>query len=66
MVLMFRLLGYDIRQHHFSTEQDVAQAAASVLQQVRLIQMPSTPSIFGSIYEVGHFGKSTDVHLTQG
>lgn len=57
MVFMFHMLGFDIRQHHFSTEKDVAQAAAQSLQTVCIRQMKSTPSIFGSVYEVGHFVK---------
>ncbi len=58
MVFMFRMLGFDIRQHHFSTEKDVAQAAAQSLLTVRIRQMKSTPAVFGSVYEVGHFIKS--------
>ncbi|NJP07878.1 MAG: class I SAM-dependent methyltransferase [Chloroflexaceae bacterium] len=55
MTLMFRLLGYDIRQYHFSTEGDVARAANRICHPVQRIQMQSTPSIFGAVYEVGHF-----------
>ena len=58
MVLMFRLLGCNIRKHHFSTEKDVFNAADSVLDKVRVVQMQSIPSLFGSVYEVGHFVKS--------
>lgn len=57
MVLMFRLLGYNIHEHHFSTEKDVFDAANSVLDKVRVVQMQSTPSLFGPVYEVGHFVK---------
>ena len=57
MVLMFRLLGCNIREHHFSTEKDVFNAADSVLDKVRVVQMQSIPSLFGSVYEVGHFVK---------
>ena len=57
MVLAFRLLGYDIRRHHFSTEEDVSAAAGSVLEQAKLVQMRSTPPVFGPIYEVGHLVK---------
>jgi SAM-dependent methyltransferase len=31
----FRLLGYDIRRHHFSTERDVRSAASAFLEPVR-------------------------------
>ncbi|MHC4644246.1 MAG: class I SAM-dependent methyltransferase [Planctomycetota bacterium] len=57
MVWMFRLLGFNIREHHFSTEKDVSQAADKVLQKVRVIQMQGVPSILGPVYEVGHFVK---------
>jgi SAM-dependent methyltransferase len=55
MALMFRLMGCNIREHHFSTEKDVFNAANSVLDKVRVIQMQSTASLFGPVYEVGHF-----------
>jgi ubiquinone/menaquinone biosynthesis C-methylase UbiE len=57
MVFVFRVLGCDIRQHHFSTEKDVFDAANSVLDKVRVIQMQSVPPLFGAVYEVGHFVK---------
>lgn len=58
MVSMFKLLGHDIRLEHFSTEQDVSHAAKNLLEKVRVIDMKSTPSIFGTVYQVGHFIKS--------
>lgn len=58
MVFVFRLLGCDIREHHFSTEKDVLSAADNTLDKVRLIQMRSVASLFGPVYEVGHFVKS--------
>jgi SAM-dependent methyltransferase len=58
MALMFRMLGCNIREHHFSTEKDVFGAADSVLEKVRVVQMRSIPSFFGPVYEVGHFVKS--------
>ncbi len=54
MVFMFRLLGTDIRAHHFSTERDVSAAARAVLTPVRVTPLHS-PS--GPVYEVGHFVK---------
>lgn len=57
MVWMFRLLGYNIRLHHFSTHQQVRDAAASVLKEVRVIGMPSFPRGLGNVYEIGHFVK---------
>jgi ubiquinone/menaquinone biosynthesis C-methylase UbiE len=58
MVFMFRLLGYDIRKHHFSTHDDVSRTAGTVLHPVRVVPMKSTPAVFGNVYEVGHFVKS--------
>lgn len=58
MVAMFWLLGFNIREHHFSTEKDVFDAAKSVLDKVKVIQMQSVPSFFGPVYEIGHFVKN--------
>ena len=58
MVFAFRMLGYNIREHHFSTELDVAEAAGKLLQKVRINRMSSVPSFFGKVYEVGHFVKA--------
>lgn len=63
IVFMFRLLGCKIREHHFSTEKDVFDAAASFLEKVKIIQMKSTPSLFGYVYEVGHFIKNQNAEL---
>ena len=60
MVTMFALLGYNIRKYHFSTEQDVADAARKHFQQVEVIPMKSTPSFFGNVYEIGHFIKPVE------
>lgn len=57
MVFMFRMLGWDIRKLHFSTEHDVRGAAGAELTEVRVAQMQSYPPIFGAVYEVGHFVK---------
>jgi ubiquinone/menaquinone biosynthesis C-methylase UbiE len=58
MVFIFRLMGVNIREHHFSTEKQVCSAAESVLHKVRVIQMQSPLSLLGPVYEVGHFIKS--------
>jgi ubiquinone/menaquinone biosynthesis C-methylase UbiE len=58
MVFMFRLLGYNIHEHHFSTEKDVQDTAQKIFKKVRTVQMNSTPSIFGPVYEIGHFIKT--------
>jgi ubiquinone/menaquinone biosynthesis C-methylase UbiE len=55
MVLAFRLLGYDIREHHFSTEHQVAAAAGEVLRCVRRRQLKAAGGLLGSVYEIGHF-----------
>src|SRR5829696_3274580 len=57
MVAMFALLGYNIRNYHFSTEKDVAAAAENHFKQVRVTPMKSTPAFFGDVYEIGHFIK---------
>ena len=61
MVLMFRLLGFNIREHHFSTEKDICAAAERYLDKVRVVQMRSPArgpwGLIGPVYEVGHFVK---------
>ncbi len=57
MVFMFRLMGCNIREHHFSTEKDVKTAAETVLKKVRVDQMNS---FLGAVYEVGHFIKESN------
>jgi len=52
MVFAFRLLGVNIREHHFSTEQDVRTAARLVLNENKVIPLRS---FLGRVYEVGHF-----------
>ena len=51
------MLGYDIREHHFSTEKDVRAAAAAAMREVRVVPMHGTPRSTGAVYEVGHFAK---------
>jgi ubiquinone/menaquinone biosynthesis C-methylase UbiE len=58
MVMMFRVLGYDIRLHHFSTHGQVRAAAAAMMEEVRVVDMPSMPRGLGHVYEIGHFNKS--------
>lgn len=57
MVFLFRLLGYNIRKYHFSTEIDVAQAAGKKFSKVSVQAMKANPSFLGKVYEVGHFVK---------
>ncbi|MBI3173101.1 MAG: class I SAM-dependent methyltransferase [Chloroflexi bacterium] len=58
MVFVFRLLGYNIREHHFSTEIEVAQAAEKVFQKNSVKAMKAFPSFIGSVYEIGNFTKA--------
>ena len=57
MVFMFRLLGYNIREHHFSTEIEVRETAEKILKKNHIHTMEASPVIFGSVYEIGHFTK---------
>ena len=57
MVFMFRLLGHNIRDEHFSTEEDVYQAAKQVFKEVERIRMRGIPSFMGEVYQIGHFVK---------
>jgi SAM-dependent methyltransferase len=59
MTWMFRLLGYKIHQHHFSSEKDVAQAAGQVLTPIALRKLKGVWGLSGSLYEVGHFVKAS-------
>lgn len=55
MVFMFRILGTNIRTHHFSTEKDVRLAASKVLYRICTKKMLGPFGLFGHIYEVGNF-----------
>jgi len=57
MVFLFRLLGYNIHEHHFSTEKDVRAAALRAGKRVRMAELSSPGRLLGSLYEVGHFIK---------
>jgi SAM-dependent methyltransferase len=59
MVGMFRLLGYDIRKAHFSTEIDIARAATQELNSGtrKVLKVPSGVGI--SIYEIRCFTKGS-------
>jgi ubiquinone/menaquinone biosynthesis C-methylase UbiE len=57
MVFMFRMLGHDIRDEHFSTEKEIAAAAHKVFSKGHVIGMKSTPPIAGTVYTVGNFIK---------
>ncbi|WKZ36478.1 MAG: class I SAM-dependent methyltransferase [Anaerolineales bacterium] len=57
MVFMFRMLGHDIRDEHFSTEKEIAAAAYKMFSKGQVIEMKSTPPIAGAVYTVGNFIK---------
>ena len=57
MVFMFRMLGHNIRDEHFSTEKEIAAAAHKAFSKGHVVQMKSTPPIAGAVYEVGNFIK---------
>jgi ubiquinone/menaquinone biosynthesis C-methylase UbiE len=57
MVFMFRLLGHDIRDEHFSTEKEIAAAAYKAFSKGHVIEMKSVPPIAGTVYTVGNFIK---------
>jgi ubiquinone/menaquinone biosynthesis C-methylase UbiE len=59
MRFCFRLLGYDIRKHHFSSEHDVAAAARRALTEVKITAMLGGVPFSGSVYEIGLFVKRT-------
>ena len=57
MVFMFSLMGHNIRDEHFSTEKEIAEAARRFFPNGLVIQMKSAPPIAGAVYEVGNFIK---------
>ena len=57
MVFMFRLLGHNIRNEHFSTEKEIAASAYRAFSKGKIIEMKSTPPIAGTVYTVGNFIK---------
>jgi len=58
MVFAFRLLGYNIHEHHFSTHRNISNAADANMQRVSVRSMYGPIPGTGAIYEVGHFVKS--------
>lgn len=57
MVFMFSLMGHNIREEHFSTEKEIAEAARRSFSNGHVVQMKSTPPVAGAVYEVGNFIK---------
>ncbi len=54
MVIAFGFLGVNIREHHYSSEVDVNEAARKKLTEVRIIPIDT---IFGKVYQIAHFTK---------
>ena len=65
MVFLFRLLGTDIRQHHFSTEADVREAAQEVFGPGNITHMHGPLGLFGQVYEVGEYEKTDTFHTSR-
>lgn len=57
MSAAFRLLGYNIRKHHFSSEKDVRLEADKLFKQIKSFQMASQFSLLGPLYEVASYLK---------
>ena len=57
MVFMFYLLGFNIRQHHFSTDIEVYNEANLFFNKIKVIKMRGLLPILPYVYEVGHFMK---------
>lgn len=55
MTAMFRILGYNIHKHHFSTEDQISNAASGVFTRKRLLDMKQFKCF--RIYQVGVFQK---------
>jgi len=58
MVMSFRLLGYDIREHHFSTEKDVFLSASRYFAPERQLTIRGLGGLAGPIYEIRRLIKS--------
>jgi ubiquinone/menaquinone biosynthesis C-methylase UbiE len=57
MVFMYRVMGVNIRELHFSTEKEISQVADRVFQRFALRDLKSFIPGMGSIYQVGHYVK---------
>jgi ubiquinone/menaquinone biosynthesis C-methylase UbiE len=55
---VYRLMGVNIRAHHFSTEKDVRKAAETLFSKKNILSMDGFLPFVGSVYEVGHFVKA--------
>lgn len=55
MTMMFGALGASIRDHHFSTHQDVSTAARRRFAEIGIRQLRALGGLAGAVYEVGSF-----------
>jgi SAM-dependent methyltransferase len=60
MVFLFKVLGVNIRDHHYSTEIDVANAVKHTFRVGRIKDMKVISKIGPSIYKIGAFVKDGD------
>lgn len=51
MRMAFRVLGYDIRKHHFSTERDIEFAVAKYMRRILKKQFKPMYGLVGAVYE---------------
>jgi ubiquinone/menaquinone biosynthesis C-methylase UbiE len=55
MAFMFRVMGVNIRELHFSTEIDVSRSADQAFHRVSVVDMKSLIPGLGAVYQIGHF-----------
>lgn len=60
MVLMYRLMGVNIRTLHFSTEKDVSRTADTFFERAKLYDMNGSVPGTGPVYQIGHYVKRED------
>jgi ubiquinone/menaquinone biosynthesis C-methylase UbiE len=56
MSFLYKLLGYNINEYHFSSEGDVDRAASSIFKKIRIKNLYAFPG-FIQLYQMGHFLK---------
>ncbi|MBW8011333.1 MAG: class I SAM-dependent methyltransferase [Chloroflexi bacterium] len=59
MRVAFWLLGANIHEHHFSTQDDILFAARELFEEKKLIKMKSIIPSLGQVYQIGHFKKAS-------
>jgi len=57
MTFMFRLLGYDIRDHHFSSHSAIAEGARDVFGPGTITRLTGLGGLAGAVYEAGNFSR---------